>query len=67
MGFNPLHIPGNSIKCHRHDPYYAAKLDVKIGQSLDILAEPTVLLLFVTSFQRIEIRCYNIGRGYASI
>ncbi len=30
-GFNPLHIPGNSIKCHPHDPYYAAKLDVKIG------------------------------------
>jgi hypothetical protein len=25
------------------------------------------LLLFAGSFQRIEIRCYKIGRGYASI
>jgi hypothetical protein len=32
-----------------------------------IPAEPTALFLFVASFQRIKIRCYNIDRGYASI
>jgi hypothetical protein len=43
------------------------KGNIKLGNTLYIWAEPTVLLLILASFQRIKIRCYNIDRGYASI
>jgi hypothetical protein len=72
MGFNPSHVSGSYIKCIQHGPYYATNFDVRRyrapnAKALIILAEPTVLLLCIACFQRIKIRCYKIGRGYASI
>jgi hypothetical protein len=40
-GFQPVVRTVDSIKCHRHDPYYAAKLGRQ--NSVLIWAEPTVL------------------------
>ena len=71
-GFNPLQLSGNRIKCRRHGAYYTAKLGVHCygkpnSMTLIVWAEPTVLCIICRDCQRIKIRCYNIGRGYASI
>jgi hypothetical protein len=45
-------------------------ISIIIGHSaakrLFIWVEPTVLLLYIAYVQRIKIRCYKIGQGYAS-